>query len=112
MIVTEVILGDFIEQKANQLTQFLQAFYASSIPFKELELFLWDTLEEWHQLKVSPNFPISHKEQVFWHLVQQVSFWSEDNLKNELYLHSEIQACMDFLQNKACLPIDCIGVRP
>lgn len=107
-----VKVNSFINDKARQLCFYLRAFWQGDIAHSELELFFWDTLEEWGQVRYSLEQPYSQKERVFWHLLHQIHFWSEDKLMYDNYLVEELANCMLFLEGSGFCPIDCIGIRP
>lgn len=102
----------FINQKARQLCYYLRAFWQGDLPFQELELFFWDTMEEWGQVSYRLNQPYSQKERVFWHLLHQMHFWHEDKLMYDNYLVEELANCMLYLEGKGLCPFDCVGIRP
>lgn len=110
---SNVIIRKFINQKAPQLAYFLRGFWQGKIPYRELDLFFWDTMEEWAQINVVPDHPYSQQERVFWHLLHQMHFWPADTLLNERHLREELVVCIDFLlEEGAYCPLDCVGVRP
>lgn len=102
----------FIDVKANQLCFYVQAFWHKDVAHQELQYFFWDTLEEWNQIKPTPNTPYSRKEQVFWHFIQQVHFWPEHELRSNVFLLDELRNCIHYLLKEGLCPFDCIGVRP
>lgn len=102
----------FIKHKAQQLCFYLRAFWEGELPFSELELFFWDTLEEWAQVEYSLEHPYSQRERVFWHLLHQTHYWPEEKLKYDNYLVEELTNCTLYLEGKGFCPFDCIGIRP
>lgn len=102
----------FITRKAPQLAYYLRAFWARRIPYAEVDLYFWDTMEEWTQINACSHEPSSQKERVFWHLLHQLHFWDEKKLLEDPYLHSELEVCVDFLEGASQVPFDCVGVRP
>lgn len=102
----------FITEKAKQLCYYLRAFWQGDLPFSEMDLFFWDTMEEWSQVKDRQASPYSAKERVFWHLLHQTHFWPEDKLMYDTYLIEELTNCVLYLEEKGICPFDCIGVRP
>lgn len=106
------MVQSFIESKAKQLAFYVRGLWAKRIPYTEVELFFWDTLEEWAQVKASETEPYSQKERVFWHLLHQLHFWSEQKLVNDEYLRSELLTCLEYLEGDGQYPLDCIGIRP
>lgn len=102
----------FINRKASQLVYFVRAFWEGRIPYREVDLYFWDTMEEWSQVKDTLTQPCSQKERVFWHLLHQVHFWSEQKLLEDPYLRSELVTCLEYLEGEGQYPLDCVGVRP
>nr|WP_232848369.1 hypothetical protein [Bowmanella yangjiangensis] len=107
-----VTVQGFINRKAKQLAYFVRAFWDKRIPYQEVDLYFWDTMEEWHQMQNRNDQPFSAKERVFWHLLHQVHFWSEQKLLEDPFLRSELQTCLDYLEGDGQYPLDCVGVRP
>lgn len=106
------MLEPFIEQKSRQLVFYVSRFLRGRLPHTELHLFVWDTLEEWSQLRLKVRRPESIREQVFWHLLYQIEYWSEPELTQNQRLRRELQYCLSFLHGYGQLPLYCIGVRP
>lgn len=106
------MLESFIDNKSKQLIYFVSRFFRGQLPHRELHLFVWDTLEEWAQLKISRHIPATFREQVFWHVLYQVEFWSEQDLRHDRILRRQLQLCLGYLRGKTRLPQDCVGVRP
>ena len=110
--VVKVKVQHFINNKASQLTFFVRAFWEQRIPYSELDLYFWDTLEEWAQVKNHPDEPYSQKERVFWHLLHQLHYWPEQKLLKDPYLVSELTTCIEYLEGEGQYPLDCVGIRP
>jgi len=102
----------FVDSKAKQLCFYLKAFWLGELPLEELELFFWDSMEEWGQIDYTLTQPYTPKERVFWHLLHQAHFWSEEKLKYDQYLVEELSNCVAFLEGKGMRPFDCVGIRP
>lgn len=102
----------FIDGKAEQLVYFLRAYWDKIIPIEELELYFWDTLEEWAQLSVAETHPYTEKERVFWHVMHQTHYWPPKTLLVDPYLRCELQACLNYLEDEGHCPVDCVGIRP
>ena len=104
----------FISQKTPQLTFYLKGLWNRTIPYNEVDLFFWDTLEEWTIVKMGPDEPYTQKERVFWHLMHQIHYWPEHKLLHDKYLREELDTCIHFLEDKTetYLPLDCVGIRP
>ena len=102
----------FIEVKARQLVYYLKAFWRDEIAYQEVDLFFWDTLEEWAGLSNRHELPISPKERVFWHLMHQVHYWPQNLLHADSVLREELSRCVDYLENGGFCPFDCVGIRP
>ncbi|KMT65875.1 hypothetical protein [Catenovulum maritimum] len=105
-------VNQFIDLKAKQLVYYVRAFLVRTIDYSELDIFIWDTLEEWGQVTVSKNESYSEKERVFWHLVHQISFWEKETLLNDTLLINELNICVEYIDGNGCFPMDCIGIRP
>lgn len=102
----------FINSKAPQLAYYVRAFWNQRIPYSEVDLYFWDTMEEWSQVETTSHEPSSQRERVFWHLLHQLHFWSESKLLSDEYLRSELLTCIEYLEGAQQIPFDCIGVRP
>lgn len=105
-------VDNFINAKAPQLAYYVRAFWERRIPYAEVDLYFWDTMEEWTQIEAASHEPGSQRERVFWHLLHQLHFWAEDKLLEDPYLHSELKVCVDYLEGAGHFPLDCVGVRP
>jgi hypothetical protein len=92
------LLEQFIQQKSKQIVYFLKGFWDDTIPYKELDFYVWDTLEEWIQLPNTSGSPYSGKEKVFWHLIHQMHAASADCLKRDHYLISQLNDCIHYLE--------------
>lgn len=103
---------NFINLKASQLAYFVRAFWEQRIPYTELDLYFWDTLEEWMQVKPNPDSPYSQKERVFWHVLHQTHYWPAQKLLTDPFLRGELETCLDYLEGEGQYPLDCIGIRP
>lgn len=112
MEVTALNIDDFIKTKSMQLAFYVRAFWQRRISYSELDLYFWDTMEEWNHIKVESTLPYCHKERVFWHLLHQIHYWPEIKLLNDHYLRSELNTCMVYLEGEGQFPLDCVGVRP
>lgn len=102
----------FIEQKARQLASYIRAFWRGELPYQEVNLFFWDTLEEWINLSNRNKTPQSSQERVFWHLMHQVHFWPQDQLLTDRVLKDELARCVNYLEHGGFCPFDCVGIRP
>ena len=113
MLQTQSHFLGFIDVKSSQVCFFLQAFWHQDLPHRELQLFFWDTLEEWNQIKTITNLPYTRREQVFWHLLQQIHFWKMScvtiNICVTSYAIAYITCCM-----KVYVPLTALvfGPRP
>lgn len=103
---------DFVEVKGKQLTYYVRAFIAQQLEYSELDLFIWDTLEEWTLVTIDSNEPYSEQERVFWHLLHLINYFPESTLQRDTCLQEELKTCMEFLDGQGALPMDCIGIRP
>lgn len=102
----------FIQSKSPQLAYYVRAYLFHRITYQDFELFIWDALEEWTQVNMRPNQPYTMDERVFWHLLHQVKYWSESDLKTDILLRQELMHCVSFLEGKSKAPLDCVGIRP
>ena len=107
-------VNNFVQYKSKQLAYFVRGFLQHKIPYSELDLFFWDTMEEWTQIKKGKHLPYEKTEQVFWHVLHQVHYWPQRALIEDPYLRGELETCLDCLESegKYPLPLDCIGIRP
>ncbi|WP_416351162.1 hypothetical protein [Alteromonas sp. 14N.309.X.WAT.G.H12] len=106
------MLISFVDTKAAQLCFFLRGFWQESVPYSELDIFFWDTLEEWSQINYTFDQPYTSKERVFWHVLHQLHYWSEGKLKHDPSLITELTTCLTFLEGGGVYPSDCVGIRP
>ena len=106
------MLTPFIEIKSQQLIYYVSRYFRGRLPYCELHLFIWDTLEEWGQHK--PIYPeeCSSQERVFWHLLHQLEYWPEQNLQHDQHLRKNIQHCLCYLKGYGIAPANCVGIRP
>lgn len=102
----------FINEKIDQLIYYVKAVLKQQIHYTELELFIWDVLEEWGTLNVENEMPSNARERVFWHVLHELSLHSIANLHTNLFFKTEIKTCIDFLDGIGSYPIDCVGWRP
>ncbi|MCV2884462.1 hypothetical protein OE749_07125 [Aestuariibacter sp. AA17] len=102
----------FIKRKSKQLPFYVRGFWEQRIPYTEVDLYFWDTMEEWAQVIDKEHEPYSQKERVFWHLLHQLHYWPEQKLLNDPYLKDELTTCIDYLEGEGEYPLDCIGIRP
>ena len=105
---------DFVQHKSKQLAFFVRGFLGLKIPYSEVDLFFWDTMEEWSQIKKGKQLPYENTEHVFWHVLHQVHYWPQKTLLEDPYLRGELETCLDCLESQGAypLPLDCIGIRP
>ena len=107
-------VSNFVNHKSRQLVYFTRGFLQKRIPYSELNLFFWDTMEEWYQVKKGKHLPYEKTEQVFWHVLHQVHYWPQTTLIEDPYLRGELETCLVCLESEEnySLPLDCIGIRP
>lgn len=105
-------LDAFIDGKIKQICFYLRAFWQGDLPYSELQLFFWDTLEEWAHLTGDNLQPCLSRERVFWHVLHQCHFWPEKKLMSDPFLLEELTICLDFLDGTGTCPLDCVGIRP
>lgn len=101
----------FINVKADQLSYYADALLMGQIPDGEVDLYCWDTLEEWSQVRAS-DASITPLERVFWYLLHQITFWNSSEIKECPKLKSEVDSCIDFIRGDGHYPAFCAGVRP
>lgn len=107
--------NDFIETKAPQLAYYGKAFLEDQLDYKEIQLYMWDVLEEWqHLTKMTPtmNVPQSDTEKVFWHLLHCFDKWPAWALRGNQFLRQQVDECCDYINIGGNLPQLCIGIRP
>jgi hypothetical protein len=104
----------FIKGKSAQLAFYVKGFLEKRIPYSEVDLFFWDTMEEWSTLKNDNQQPYDTLERVFWHLLHQVHYWPEHTLSQDQVLREELMMLVNFIEGEQeyTLPLDCIGIRP
>jgi hypothetical protein len=107
-------VSHFVKIKSKQMAYYVRYFLQLKIPYSELDLFFWDTMEEWTQVKKGKHLPYEKTEQVFWHVLYQVHYWPARTLIEDPYLRGELEICLDCLESEGNypLPLDCIGIRP
>lgn len=101
----------FIDAKAFQLSNYADALVTGKIPSKEVDLYCWDTIEEWSQVKPR-NAYMTPTESAFWYLLHQITFWNPKELRACPELRSEVDSCIDFLRGDGLYPDFIAGVRP
>jgi len=106
-----VTTAEFIDNKAPQLAIYGKAFLSNTLDFKEVQLYLWDTLEEWQQLAPSDE-ALSETEKVFWHLLYSFNQWPDWMIRGNQYLRQQLDDCCNFLSMGGKVPSGCIGLRP
>lgn len=106
------MLNSFVDTKAAQLCFYLRGFWQEEIPHTELEIFFWDTMEEWSLVDYQQDQPYTPKERVFWHVLHQLHYWSEEKLRHDPTMVNELSNCLVFLEGKGVCPLDCVGIRP
>lgn len=107
-------VSSFVQIKSRQLAFFVRGFLIHKIPYSELDLYFWDTMEEWSQIKKGKQQAYENTEHVFWHVLHQIHYWPQEVLLQDPFLRGELETCLDCLENqgKYPLPLDCIGIRP
>ncbi|MBO1256642.1 hypothetical protein J3L16_13190 [Alteromonas sp. 5E99-2] len=105
-------VSNFIRHKTVQLVYYVRGFWRGLIPYSEINLFVWDTFEEWRQVTNRHSSPLSEREQVFWHLIYQVHALPPDSLLQDNTLRTELAQCIEFLEHGGFKPFECVGIRP
>ncbi len=106
--------NDFIDNKAPQLALYGKAFLNDQLEFNEIQLYLWDTLEEWQQFnhQGETQTDIRDVEKVFWHLLHAFDRWPDWMLRGNQFLRKQIGDCCEFLSFNGPCPSGCVGHRP
>ena len=101
----------FVSNKADQLSFYADALIMGQIPEDEVDLYCWDTLEEWSQ--VNPrDAKITQRESAFWYLLHQLAYWTTGEILSCPKLRSEVGSCVQYLKGHGHFPDFCQGVRP
>jgi len=107
-----LLVQHFIDRKARQLAYYMRSYWQNELPYAELECFLWDTFEEWSQVKNQKTQPYSHKERIFWHVLHQTHYWEEPRLRYDECIKTQLSMCISFLEGQGLCPLDVVGIRP
>ena len=102
---------EFIDNKAPQLAQYGKALLSDQLDFNEVQLYLWDTLEEWQQFNHQGDAQ-SDMERVFWHLLHAFDRWPDWMFRGNQYMRKQVDECCDYLNLGGQVPNNCIGIRP
>ena len=102
---------DFVESKSAATSFYIENMLAGLLPFSELEIFLWDTLEEWNQLDIDSHY-VSEQEQVLWHLFHIIKRWPESTLRSNVFLRQQLTQGALFLKQQGPMLVSCNGIRP
>jgi hypothetical protein len=104
----------FVNIKTQQLAYFVRGFWNERILYHELDLYFWDTLEEWSQVSQGKNQPCSQRERVFWYLLHQLHFWPENSLLNDPEVRCDLNSCVTYLERRQAYPLpqNYVGARP
>lgn len=104
----------FLNIKTQQLAYFVRAFWNKRILYQELDLYFWDTMEEWSQVSQGKSQPCSQQERVFWYVLHQLHFWPEHNLLNDPVLRDDLDLCVTYLECQQKYPLSAkyVGARP
>lgn len=90
----------------------MHGFWYGNLPYKALEEFMWQTLEEWSAIQNKDSQIYTHKERIFWHLFHETQYVTPATLQNDNVLKKEIEFCLEYLQNEKACPLDVVGIRP
>ncbi len=103
----------FFSEKSQQLVFYVSRYLRGQLPHREIHLFIWDTLEEWAQFQILNHTPANRQEQVFWHLLHQLEYWSETEFKTRPAAgQKDCNTVSVLLQGKAEIPFECIRHPP
>lgn len=103
--------NSFIEQKANAVCFYIDGMLQRKIPFEEVSIFIWDTLEEWWTIKPDQH-QVSDKEKVLWHLFHLLKRWPEQALRANYFLRNQLSDGVNYLQARGPMLMECSGIRP
>ena len=103
--------NQFIDDKAPQLAFYGKAFLSNQLDFNEIQLYLWDTLEEW-QMYDHQGDAQTDMERVFWHLLHAFDRWPSWAIRGNQFLRQQVDDCCDYLSIGGQIPQGCIGIRP
>ena len=101
----------FIHNKTDQLSYYANALLDGEIQDSEVDLYCWDTIEEWSQINAKDT-SLTPLESAFWYLLHQLSFWSSSEIRTSEKLKNEMVSCISYLQGYGRFPDFCSGVRP
>lgn len=101
----------FVVTKAYQLSNYAAAAVQGVIPETEVDLYCWDTIEEWSQVNTE-SAKVSPLESAFWYLLHQITFWSVKEIRTTPDLSEKVNSCIHFLRGEGMYPEFCSGVRP
>lgn len=101
----------FVTDKTAATSFYIEGMLAGHLPYDELQIFIWDTLEEWHQLHIDSHY-ICEREKVMWHLFHLVERWPESALRGNVFLRKQLQDGCSFLKQQGPMLTQCLGVRP
>ncbi|MFT5543047.1 MAG: hypothetical protein ACI97K_000584 [Glaciecola sp.] len=107
-----MLVQNFIDRKAEQLAFYMRSYWQNELPYTELECFLWDTFEEWSQVKNQRCQPYSHKERIFWHVLHQAQYWEEPLIRSDECIKNQLSMCILYLEGDGVCPLDVVGIRP
>ncbi|MFT6328475.1 MAG: hypothetical protein ACJAYN_000400 [Bermanella sp.] len=107
-----MLVQHFIDRKAKQLAFYMRSYWQDELPYAELECFLWDTFEEWSQVKNPQSQAYSHKERIFWHVLHQTHYWEEPLIRNDDCIKTQLLMCILCLEGQGLCPLDVVGIRP
>jgi hypothetical protein len=101
----------FINTKAFQLSNYADAMVTGLIPATEVNLYCWDTIEEWSQIRTS-DLKMTPMESAFWYLLHQITFWNPTEIRDCPELQFEVNSCIDYLRGDGTYPEFISAVRP
>ena len=110
-----ITANDFIETKAPQLAYYGKAFLEDQLDYKEIQIYMWDVLEEWQhltQMTSTVSVPESDTEKVFWHLLHCFDKWPAWALRGNQFLRQQVDECCNYINMGGNVPEACIGIRP
>ena len=102
----------FVDDKSQQLAHYVEAFLCQQLDDSELELFVWETLEEWGKYRHPEDEFSTETETIFWHLMFLLQRWPLAKLRGHRYLRRQMKDCSQFLLGRAKAPRLALGLRP
>ncbi|MCM2680554.1 hypothetical protein [Echinimonas agarilytica] len=107
----QIQVNDFVTQKAHAMSFYVDGMLNDTVPFSELQIFIWDSLEEWRQVD-HDSHKQSEQESVLWHLFHLLERWPESALRGNMFLRKQLLDGVMFLKHQGPMLLNCHGIRP